>query len=246
MVRHFSELDQRSLFGHGKSEHPSLLGLSGMTDLLHELLGERRFEDLNAPYAVTAVDVNYGHEIVLKNGRVLDAILATIAVPGVFPPRRQGEYLLVDGGLSNPVPVDVVKELLPGVPSVAVILSSLPEEKIYLPDQNIFGPLPMFERITRLRVAQAFNVFLRSLDVSSRLLSEMRLEIDKPEVVIRPDLLNIGFLEVVDVEQVVAIGRAAAENALDDLYRAVGWQRKFIKRLGMDGLLEKIKKRRKP
>ena len=238
MLDRFTRIDQSKLFGHSDGEQPSLLGLSGMAKILYEMLGECTFEDLTGPFAVTAVDINTGRPVVLREGRVFDAVMATIAVPGIFPAREWGDYVLVDGGLSNPVPVDIARELAPNLPVVAVALTELPEANETLPDPNYLGPMQVVERISRLRVAQALGVFMRSIDISGRLITELRLEIDKPDVIIRPNLIGLGALDRVDVAEVSVIGEVAAEEMLPDLFSVVRWHTKWAKRLGIDRLVE--------
>ncbi|HEY6073707.1 MAG TPA: patatin-like phospholipase family protein, partial [Anaerolineales bacterium] len=81
----FCEVDQTKLYGRGPQEGPALLGLIGVVKWLEEVLGERTFEDLKLPCALTAVDLTNGREVILNEGVVKNAILATIAIPGIFP-----------------------------------------------------------------------------------------------------------------------------------------------------------------
>lgn len=82
-----------------------------VTRFIDELLPVQRFEELRIPFAVTATDVESGEDLFIKQGDLLAAVRAAIAFPGIFTPVRFGERFLVDGGLCNPVPVDVVREL---------------------------------------------------------------------------------------------------------------------------------------
>lgn len=81
----FSMVDQSTLFGRSVSERPSLLGLTGVRTWLDAVLPNSRFEELRLPCALSAVDLNCGCEVVLDHGLVKEAILATIAIPGIFP-----------------------------------------------------------------------------------------------------------------------------------------------------------------
>jgi hypothetical protein len=81
----FAKVDQTRLYGRLPEEKPSLLGLAGVRKWLDEVLPGRTFADLKIPCAVTAVDLNCGCEVILDDGPVKDALLATIAVPGIFP-----------------------------------------------------------------------------------------------------------------------------------------------------------------
>ena len=77
-----------------------------MADLLGEDL---TFADLRLPLAMVATDIRYGREVVLQGGLVIDAVRASISIPGVFEPVELGDYRLVDGGVLDNVPVDVAR-----------------------------------------------------------------------------------------------------------------------------------------
>jgi NTE family protein len=68
-------------------------------------------ENYAKPYAAIATDLVSGREIWLQSGPIDEAVRASIALPGIFGPARIGEKWLVDGGLSNPVPVSVCRAL---------------------------------------------------------------------------------------------------------------------------------------
>jgi NTE family protein len=226
-------VDQDELFKRNDEDQPSLLGLEGMQRLLIELIGFRTFDDLPIPFAVTAVDLNIGKPVVIRSGKVVDAVLATIAIPGVFPAKECNEQLLVDGAIYNPVPVNVVRSLDPKLPIAAVPLSSMPDEEEILPETELFDEMPVLRRITRFRFAQALTVFLRSQDISGRLLTELRLQVDKPDVIIRPDLFGVGTLDKVDVAEIVKLGEEAAESEMKNLLKAVRWDTKVKKLIGL-------------
>ncbi|MGB8212647.1 MAG: patatin-like phospholipase family protein [Anaerolineales bacterium] len=228
----FSKVDQSKLFARSPNEGPGILGFSGAAKLFEELFGKRTFADLRIPCAVVAVDLKVGREITLDQGWVVDAILATAAVPGVFPPKQLGDLQLVDGAVLNPVPVSVARLLAPSLPVVAVILDvdGSPSSFNNLP-LPVPVPAPIVERLTRTRVAQAFNIFLQSVDVSSRSLSELRLLTDNPDIVIRPDVCGIGILDKVDIHSVVRKGEKATEFVIPDLHRAVAWPKRLQRRV---------------
>ena len=223
---HMSQVDQRSLFGFHFGEEPALMGIGGVAKAMEDLLGERTFADLEIPCALTSVDLDSGQEMVLREGRVLDAVLATVAIPGIFPPKRWGEKLLVDGGVLNPVPVSVVREIspVPNLPVVAVTLTSAPTERGHLPALGPKAAEAILNRITRLKVAQAFEIFLYSLEIGVSSITEMRLAIDNPEVIVRPDVSHIGYLDQVNVPQVVRLGEVAMEASLPALHKVLGWR----------------------
>ena len=72
-------------------------------------LKNKTFDDLNIPFAAVATIIENGTEVVINQGKVIDAVRASISIPGIFTPVKYRNYYLVDGGLVNPVPVDVTR-----------------------------------------------------------------------------------------------------------------------------------------
>ncbi len=206
---------------------PGLLGIHAIEEWLRSVLGDVQFEDLDIPFAVTAVDLETGNELILGSGKVVDAVLATIALPGIFPPRSRDDHRLIDGGVVDPVPVKPARELFQAM-TVAVALSPSREDWSSQPSPSILEQLPWLNVVSRLRPAQALRIFMRSMEISGRYFTELRLEIDKPEVIIRPKVSHIGLLDEPSVSEVVALGENAAEQMLPQC-RA---QFSLVKRLG--------------
>lgn len=229
----FESVDQTHLYARVPQDGPSLLGMGGVRQLLNRVLGEKTFADLRIPCAVTAVDINTGGEVTLMEGRLQDAVLATIALPGIFPVHRLNGWELVDGGVLNPVPVSVARLLSPGLPVVAVVLNDPMEKPVRsytLPVPSIL-PRSIAERITRISLAQSLDIFLRSVDVSSRAISHFRLQLDKPEVIVRPDVHEISLLDKVVIADVARMGEQALEEVLPELRRVVSWTSRLSRRL---------------
>lgn len=229
----FENIDQKLLYGRAPQDGPSLLGMDGVRKLLDQMLGEKTFDDLRIPCAVTAVDINAGSEVIISSGLLRDAVLATIALPGIFPIQRINNLELVDGGVLNPVPVSVARMLSPDLPVVAVVLNDpmdKPVRPYTVPVPSIF-PRQIAERITRISLAQSLDIFLRSVDVSSRALSYYRLELEKPEVIVRPAVHDFGLLDRVVIADLAQLGEQALEEVLPQLKRAVSWQARLGKKI---------------
>lgn len=228
ILARFIEIDQATLYSKRPGDWPSILGVEGINRVLQDMLGDRTFEDLVIPCALTAVDLNTEEEVILQQGRIVDAVLATIALPGIFPPQIWEEHHLVDGGLADPVPVAPVRALAPALPVVAVVLTDItPEPGSILDPPDILNVNPLLREIARLRIAQAFNVFLRSISIGSRNIALLRLQIDNPEVIINPELSEIGLLDHVDIIDLVRRGRSAAEEVLPELVKANRWSQRL-------------------
>jgi len=226
----FESVDQKTLYGRSVQDGPSLLGLAGVRHLLDRLIGDKTFKDTRIPCAITAVDINSGSEVILSEGSIKAAVLATIALPGIFPVQHLNGLALVDGGVLNPVPVSVARILSPNLPVVAVVLNDpidIPVRGYNIPMPSIV-PRPIAERLSRISLAQSLDIFLRSVDVSSRYVSHLRLQVDRPNVIVRPDVHHISLLDQVTIEEVAQLGEDALEKVLPDLKRETAW----VTRLG--------------
>lgn len=216
----FDKIDQNKLYELGIHNKPAVLGLSKIDQWLDGILGEKSFEETRIPCAMTAANLLCNCEVTLRSGALKNAVLATIAVPGIFPPYKTDEHYLIDGGVLNPVPVSLARELAPDLPVVAVALTQplSPSSSYHLP-VSIPSVIPesIIKRITRLNVAQAMNVFLQSVDMSNRAITELRLKDEPPDILIRPDVEGIGLLDQVDIPALARLGEDATKAILPDL-----------------------------
>ncbi len=215
IIEQFSNVDQDHLYSFGRG--PALLGIKGITKAMNLFIKDETFDDLRIPCALTAVDLGDMREVTLKEGRVIDAVMATIAIPGVFPPREWGETKLVDGGVLDPVPVKIARSLAPDLPVVAVSLSPEPERWKDLAPMDKIIETPLLKPISNLRVAQAFDIFIRSIEVMTHMLAESRLELEEPAVVINPQVAHIGMLDKVNVTETAALGDQAVVKVVPEL-----------------------------
>lgn len=229
----FEAVNQNNLYGRDAQDGPSLLGLAGARRWLDKIIGEQTFADLQIPCAVTAVDVKTGGEVTLMEGRLKDAILSTIALPGIFPPHRVNGWELIDGGVLNPVPVSVARMLSPDLPILAVILNDSMDNPLLprlIPMPRAL-PHQIAERITRLNFAQAYDIFMRAVDISSRAVAHFRLELDAPDVIVRPAVHHLDLLDKIVVAEVAQLGEDALEKVLPQLKRAVSWRGRITKKI---------------
>lgn len=213
--RRFAEASLRGLL-HARPRGAGLIGLDKVGAWLEGNLGACTFADLHIPFAVTAADLETAEEIILSEGPVVEAVLATIALPGIFPPMRISGSRLIDGGVLDPVPVRAVRELYDG-PVVAVPLAPPPGLKTDLNRPSPIDSIPGGEWFLKQRPGQILKVFIRATEIASRVFTDLRLQLDEPEVIIRPDVGHVGILDVPPIEDIVARGEQAAERAYPQL-----------------------------
>src|SRR5215207_848437 len=232
----FASLDQSRFYGHGPNDGPSLMGLAGVTRLLEGMIGDCTFKDLKLPCVLTAVDLKSGREVLLSTGRLVDAMLATIAMPGVFPARYIDGLELVDGGTLDPVPVAPARTLAPRLPVVAVVLTlpmGVPAQSWRIPFQKYWAGRIFSRLLSRMRYDSVWDIFSRSLDITSRAMTQYRLEMDRPEVIVRPEVHDIDTLDVVDIHDVAKRGEAAVVAALPQLRSLFTWRNRWRRTMGV-------------
>lgn len=217
-----SHIDQGHLYQRRAGDGPSFLGMSGTAGFIKSLVGDKTFAELAVPLAVTATNLETGEGVVIRTGSVFDAVKASIAVPGVFPVQRLGNSTYVDGGVIRPVPVGPARALRPDLPVIAVALSPAHHEWDALSTKRgLFASIPVIGNLAeRLVWAQALEVFMRSVDIAGLVLTDTQIRMERPEVLIRPDLHHIGLIDKIDLEKVILAGELAATAMLPQM-RAV-------------------------
>lgn len=82
-----------------------------VADFIRSHVEEKNIEELPIPFRAVTTDLTTGHEVVIQDGDIIEAVRASISLPGIFTPVRKNGKILVDGGLVNPVPVSVVRKM---------------------------------------------------------------------------------------------------------------------------------------
>lgn len=186
-----------------------------------ELLRDRTFADLSTPLAVSAVDLNTGEEVALRTGPLLPAIRATCAVPGVFVPERIGPRCLVDGGVTNMLPVDLAWTCEPDVVIAVNIVATVPS--MPWPDSRMGRIADTLGRlIPNPWTAQfSYAVAMRAVEIALERQRAMAVAMTGPEVLIDIDLSDVALTDFHRVDEIVEAGRAATRRALPRLRSAL-------------------------
>ena len=185
-----------------------------MADLLGE---ELTFADLRLPLAMVSVDIFSGREVVLQGGLVIDAVRATISVPGIFEPVDLGDYRLVDGGVLDNVPIDVARNVLGATHTIAVdVLPSF--------SRNLPGMKPLEAGLQLPFAPKHINEIYHVLMIMLGAQTENRLQDNPPDLLIRPEIspavtLLTGFNRG---SEIIRAGEAAAVEALPAIRELLG------------------------
>lgn len=162
-------------------------------DFLKLLIRNKRFQDLNIPLTVVATDLINGGLVEFKEGPLIPAVMASIAVPGVFPPVQHQEKMLVDGGVLCRVPVQQVRDLGADV-VVAVDVGGLIRES---------------------HISNFFDVVSQSISIMGKEI--MKDKVIQADVLICPDIADIGLTQFQKAEACIQAGEKAAREVMPEL-----------------------------
>lgn len=165
--------------------------------LLRTLTGNRDFSVLKIPFTAVATDLERGELVELSEGKVYEAIRASISIPGVFKPVTRDGRLLVDGGVVARVPTDTVREM-----GADFIISV---------DVGYHGGFSKCDNITAIMM-QAFAV----MEWCS-----IRERVNRSDINIVPSLAHINMASIAQAEETIRIGREEAERQMPALLAAL-------------------------
>jgi NTE family protein len=193
----------------------AILSNAGVHFNFRNVAGDTRFEDLDMPLAMVAADLHTRREVIFRRGLLRTAALASMAIPGIYPPLRMGPYTLVDGGILNPVPSNVTAEMGADV-VIAINLGSPAEPPVTDAEATeSSGDLPSILQT----VAKSVEVMQGRIGATA---------IQAATVLIEPDFSavpEVGLRAFHQGRRFIAPGEAAAEAALPRLAAALPWLR---------------------
>ncbi len=236
-------LTRRRVFGYldFSLAGSGLIGGERLFSRLDAGLGDVTFEDLPLRMAAVATELRTNHEIWLTRGRLADALRASCALPGIFPPSRIGGRWLMDGALVNPLPISAARalgaRLVIGVNLNAdnfgrgtIIQDHGPDAEDDLRREAQKRPRGLRDRAEQLVRRKVFGtprrpglstVMADAFQVLQDRITRARLAGDPPDVLISPRLSRINLFDFHRATEVIAIGAEATEKALPAIAEAV-------------------------
>ena len=215
---------------------------------LEQHLGDCNIESMKTRFTAVATEVGTGHEHWLSRGRLVEAVRASYALPGVFKPVKVNGRWLFDGALVNPIPVSVCRALgaryviavnlnfdILGRGSVmsmpeAIYQEQQDEEKVLAADEDTRP-----DKTTGVRALlhrQFFGrgdgapgistVMVDAFNIVQDRIARSRLAGDPPDVMISPRLQDVGLFDFHRAKEAIERGSQAVERQLDDIVREIG------------------------
>jgi NTE family protein len=207
-------------------------------DAVKTVLIDRDIEDLRYPFGAVATDLQHGRTVWLREGSTIEAVRASCAMPGLFPPTRYRDTWLVDGGLVDPVPITLCRVLGAEVviavnlspyrrrlavrsePVVADRLAPQVDEGSYIVRLQHFVR-GMFDSSADagMRPPALLDVMSSAINIMQERIARSRLAGDPPEIEITPDVQDLGMMDFHRASVAMERGLRAVEDRADDLSR---------------------------
>ena len=165
-------------------------------DELKMVIGEKtEFQDLQIPFSCVAVDIDNGEEVVIKEGKVWEAVRASSSIPVIFTLAKWRGRNLVDGGLMNPVPTKTVRDM--GADFV-ISVNVLP-----------------YRAVSDKREPTIFSIMMKAFYILDAKFIETAIRAS--DVVIEPDIVHIAFTDFQRAKECIEKGVAAAERVIPEI-----------------------------
>ena len=157
--------------------------------IFKELELDRDFKEVKIPLSCVSVDLRTGDEIVLSKGSIQEAVLASVALPGVFPPVKKGKMLLVDGGVITSVPVDAARAMKPDIVIAIGVEAQIDYNK---------------------KLGNGFDIMFQADAIRANKLAEIKLGM--ADLVIRPKVGSISWASFSNAQDCIEAGEKATER----------------------------------
>jgi len=190
----------------------SLMSTRSLRRYVAKNIGDDSIEEQTIPLAIVTADLLSGEEVVFRRGSMANALFAAMAVPGIYPPVRLGQRVLVDGGLLDPLPTGIAASMGAGV-VVGVKLSGGPGT-IQLDEISAEGNAPL---------PSVVGTILRAIELVQ---THVTRELEQTSTVVVTPEIGAGTLRnFKSGRRFIEAGDAAIENALPRLTAAMPWLR---------------------
>ena len=178
-----------------------LLDSHDFIEFLGEATPARRFSDLEIPLKIVAADLENGKQVILESGELLPAVAASMAVPGVFPPVLRDGRKLVDGGVANPLPYDLLLDEC----DIVIAIDVSGNREIGADEELSF-----------------IGVLMHTFHTMSNNILREKLKQRRPDIYIRPEIHNVRVLEFYKARQVFAEAQSAKRELAGALRKLAG------------------------
>ena len=215
IVAFFQKLDLGQIYTWPGRSVPAVTNTSKIERLLVNTLGRLTFADLQIPLAVVTTDLVSRKQVILDEGDLIAAVLATIAMPVFLPPVEWDSHILIDGGLLNNTPFDISRAR----GASYVIAVDLTNTTSYGQQTELPPPPPgVVARALALTQRQpTWQILSAVIDIITTNTLHAHLAVSQPDILLQPELGSIGLFDFHRWEEAIAVGRAAVQAVEEEL-----------------------------
>jgi len=183
---------------------PSILPSEDFQSLINYLLPDIDIKDTRIPFMAVTTDLITGKQVVLTEGSLRKAVLASSSVPGAVEPTRMGEWLLADGGVTSLVPVNAARKAGADVVIAVMVDRDLPKDT---------------------GIGTAKDVLYRAGEITANTLEAAELE--NADVVIRPSVGDLHWADFSRSDHLIKVGEEATRQSLEAINDSLPLLRRF-------------------
>lgn len=191
-----------------------LIRTEPIIELLSALYNDKKFQDAKIPFACVAVDLIGGSEIIIEEGRILDGILASSSIPGIFAPLRCGNHLLVDGG----------------------VLASVPARQARILGADFIIGVDLEDIRLKSELSSGLDIMFQSDRIKTHFLNKLNLKYC--DWIIKPEISNVSWSAFSQGSFCLQQGESATLRDLDKIKSALNKKKRLY---SLKRLLSKLK-----
>jgi len=217
--------------------------------ILKKIVGDITFSDLKIPFSVVCSDICTGEEVILKDGLLRKALRASASFPGLFVPVRNNNRFLVDGGLVNPVPANIVRRMGADIVIAVNVTRNVKNYTQFMRNKREscadkpsksesqdpssffkmfdkanmdFFPFNLFRlKKNELWTPNIFDILLQTVYIAEEKIAESQLHDTKIDVLLSPDFGHISMFEFNKAQYIIRQGELAALEAVPKIKQAI-------------------------
>jgi len=215
-------------------------------DFLNQYIASDKdlIENLPKVYAAVSTDLETGREVWHTSGSLIQAIWASMSLPGLFPAIRNNNRWLVDGGLVNPVPVSVCRALGADIVIAVNLNGDIVGKRFNKPvavrktDNSVGGKISelvreytnisFFNSHDSHQPPSLLDAIAGSVNITQDRITRSRMAGDPPDIVFSPKLSDIGLLELYRAKEAIAEGRKCVQRKLPEIEYVLGTVKKTL------------------
>ncbi len=214
-----------------------------MVEFLHSIFKDKTFDDAKIPLALVATDIDSGKPVVIKSGSLLKAVRASMSLPMLFSPVIHRGKKLIDGGLVNPVPVDIInkkkvdKIIAVNLRGFAPINSTVPKQNNGLHSAKEIDELSLNEKIEfflkhpikffgdkqqeeeEIELPKFGSLLYQIFIIVQVQMAALTLKNAKPDILIEPETSSFKIFDFQKADKLIKIGYQTANKVLDSYLR---------------------------